>query len=89
LPPFGCGSYVSKLRFLRGETFAPTVGANSALNRLALVRGLEELAQLTTLIAVWLILVVGFRFFDLLLLGLALKDKVRARITTSGPKGSE
>ena len=66
------------LRILGLEIFAPAVRADSTLDQLALVWSLEVLAILTTLASVWLVLVFGFRFADLLLLGLCKNRKSRA-----------
>jgi hypothetical protein len=67
-----------RLRILRFEMFAPAIGADSTLNQLAPVWSLEVLALLTMLASVWLVLVFGFRFADLLLLGLGINGKSSA-----------
>lgn len=67
-----------QLCILHFEMFAPAIGADSTLNQLAPVWSLEVLALLTMLATVWLVLASGFRFADLLLLGLGINGKSSA-----------
>jgi hypothetical protein len=67
---YPCDSNAFGLITFSLEIFAPAIRADSTFYQLALVWSLEVLALLTMLAPVWLVLVFGFRFADLLLLRL-------------------